>query len=161
MMKKVIFLDFDGVLATSRFSTQLDEKGLLWTDCYGSLFDPVCIENLRLIIDRTGADIVVTSTWKMKLGLGGIQAMWHERQLPGKVVGVTPDTDVLCRGNEIEAWLAEREEDFCYVIIDDAPITSFFTERQQKHLFIVDEWKGLDDRTARSIIEHLNGHCKD
>ena len=67
-MKKVIFLDFDGVLATSRYSTQLDEEGQLWTDCYGSLFDPVCIRNLKSIIDATGADIVATSTWKSSWG---------------------------------------------------------------------------------------------
>lgn len=158
MMKKVIFLDFDGVLATSRYNTQLSEREQTWTGGFGTLFDPFCVSNLKLIINATGSDIVVTSTWKMKLGLDGIQTMWSERQLPGKVIGVTPDIDVLCRGNEIEAWLAEREEDCCYAIIDDAPITSFFTEGQQKHLFIVDEWMGLDERTAHSIIEALNFH---
>lgn len=110
-MKKVIFLDFDGVLATSRYSTQLDEEGQLWTDCYGSLFDPVCIRNLKSIIDATGADIVATSTWKMQLGLDGIRAMWNERRLPGNVIGVTPDTDILCRGSEIDEWLAGGEEE--------------------------------------------------
>lgn len=40
---------------------------------------------------------------------------------------------------------------------NDAPITGFFTEGQQKHLFIVDEWTGLDEGTARSVIEYLNG----
>ncbi len=157
MMKTVIFLDFDGVLATSKYNTQLSEKGQPWTDGFGTLFDPVCVDNLKLIIEATCADIVVTSTWKMKLGLDGIQTMWGERLLPGKVVGVTPDIDVLCRGNEIEAWLAEREKNICYAIIDDAPITGFFTEGQQKHLFVVDEWTGLDEGTARSVIEYLNG----
>ena len=142
-MEKVIFLDFDGVLATSRYNTQLSEKVQPWTDGFGTLFDPVCVDNMKLIIETTCADIVVTSTWKMKLGLDGIQTMWSERQLPGKVVGVTPDIDVVCRGNEIEAWLAEREKNICYAIIDD--------------VFVVDEWTGLDEGTARSVIEYLNG----
>ena len=157
-MKKVIFLDFDGVLATSRYSTQLDEEGQLWTDCYGSLFDPVCIRNLKSIIDATGADIVATSTWKMQLGLDGIRAMWNERRLPGNVIGVTPDTDILCRGSEIDEWLAGGEEEYRYAIIDDAPFTSFFTEHQQKHLFKVDERTGLDEETSQRIIVYLNGH---
>ena len=129
--------NFDGVMATSRYNTQLSDKGQPWADGFGTLFDPVCVDNLKLIIEATCADIVVTSTWK--------------------VVGVTPDIDVLCRGNEIEAWLAEREKNICYAIIDDAPITGFFTEGQQKHLFIVDEWTGIDEGTARSVIEYLNG----
>ena len=63
----------------------------------------------------------------------------------------------MCRGNEIDAWLAERGKNVCYAIIDDTPITGFFTEGQQKHLFVVDEWAGLDEGTAGSVIEYLNG----
>jgi len=150
-MRKILFLDFDGVMVTTSYCTLLSEDGKKWTDRFGSVFDPVCIENLKFVIDETDAAIVVTSTWKMELGGNGIRAMWEERHLPGEVIGVTPDTDILCRGNEIEAWLADCQEEYHYAIIDDAPFIGFFTESQQEHLFKVDENVGIDMETARNI----------
>ena len=90
-MKKILFLDFDGVLVTDRYQMQLLDDGVqLHVDEYGARFDPVCVENLRRIIDSNDADIVIPSTWKMRLGLEGLQKMWDARRLPGKVIGVTP-----------------------------------------------------------------------
>ena len=154
-MKKILFLDFDGVLVTDRYQMQLLDDGVqLHVDEYGARFDPVCVENLRQIIDSTDAEIVVTSTWKMERGLSGIQKMWQARNLPGKVIGVTPDIDPIHRGNEIEAWLDAYGEECRYAIIDDTPFTEFFREEQLPFLFKVDELTGLDEETARKIIDN-------
>mgnify|MGYP006988954988 CR=1 FL=1 len=114
------------------------------------------MENLRQIIDSTDADIVVTSTWKMERGLDGMQRMWQVRNLPGKVVGVTPDIDPIHRGNEIQAWLDAYGGDCRYAIIDDCPILDFFREEQLPFLFKADERTGLDTAAARRVIEYLN-----
>ena len=154
-MKKILFLDFDGVLVTDRYQTQLMDDGVqLHVDEYGAKFDPVCVECLRQIIDSTDAEIVVTSTWKMERGLSGIQKMWQARNLPGKVIGVTPDIDPIHRGNEIEAWLDACGEVCRYAIIDDCPFMEFFREEQLPYLFKVDERTGLDEKTARKIIDN-------
>ena len=155
-MKKIIFLDFDGVLVTNRYQEEQIASGGVLRDSHGAVFDPVCIENLRHIIDSTDADIVAISTWKMDLGLSGIQSMWKERNLPGIVAGVTPDIDIICRGNEIEAWLSGSDDECRYAIIDDAPLSGFFNADQEDHLFRVDERIGLDAATAKRIVEHLN-----
>ena len=105
-MRKILFLDFDGVMVTDRYQDQLVASDNPIRDDYGAIFDPACVEYLQEIIDATDAEIVVTSTWKMNLGLDGIQQMWEARNLPGKVTGVTPDIDPIHRGNEIAAWLA-------------------------------------------------------
>lgn len=153
-MRKILFLDFDGVLVTDRYQTQLMDDGVqLHVDEYGAKFDPVCVENLRQIIGSTDAEIVVTSTWKMERGLSGIQKMWQARNLPGKVIGVTPDIDPIHRGNEIEAWLDACGEECRYAIIDDTPFTEFFREEQLPFLFKVDERMGLDEETVRKIID--------
>ena len=156
VMRKILFLDFDGVVVTDRYQDEQIASGGVLRDSHGAVFDPVCVENLRLIIDSTDADIVVTSTWKMERGLDGMQRMWQGRHLPGKVVGVTPDIDPIHRGNEIEAWLDAQTAAVRYAIIDDCPILDFFREEQQQHLFKVDERTGLDDATAKAIVEHLN-----
>ena len=80
--------------------------------------------------------------------------MWQARNLPGKVIGVTPDIDPIHRGNEIEAWLDAYGEECRYAIIDDTPFTEFFREEQLPFLFKVDELTGLDDETARKIIDN-------
>lgn len=155
-MKKVLFLDFDGVMVTDRHLMHLTDTRSPLRDEYGAKFDPVCVEYLAQIIDSTDAEIVVTSTWKMERGLDGMQRMWQARNLPGKVIGVTPDIDPIHRGNEIEAWLTTYGEGCRYAIIDDCPILDFFREEQLQHLFKVDERTGLDDATAKAIVEHLN-----
>lgn len=63
-LMKVIFLDFDGVMATAHYDNYLNYMGLPENDKYGVVFDPDCIANLKRIIDATEADIVVSSTWK-------------------------------------------------------------------------------------------------
>lgn len=61
---KVIFLDFDGVMDTAYYDHVLAKEGKSGNDEYGIIFDPNSIQNLKHIIDMTGADIVVTSSWK-------------------------------------------------------------------------------------------------
>lgn len=154
-MKKILFLDFDGVMVTDMYQTQLTANNCSLRDNHGAKFDPVCVENLRLIIASTNADIVVTSTWKMEMGLDGIQKMWNDRCLPGKVIGVTPDIDPIHRGNEIQAWLDSNPGAVCYAIIDDCPFWGFFRDEQLPFLFKVKERTGLDEGTATRVIDLL------
>ncbi len=81
-MEIILFLDFDGVMVTDRYQSQLMNSDSPLRDDHGAKFDPICVESLRQIIDATDADIVVTSTWKMNLGLESIQQMWDARNLP-------------------------------------------------------------------------------
>ena len=152
----ILFLDFDGVMVTDRYQEQLTASNSPLQDEYGAKFDPECVEGLRLIVNKTGAYIVVTSTWKMSKGLKAIQQMWKDRSLPGKIIGVTPDIDLIHRGNEIDVWLVEYGADCRYVIIDDAPFLDFFNEKQQQFLFKVDERTGLDENTMLKVVEYLN-----
>lgn len=153
-MRKIIFLEFHGVMISDRYQTQLQASGSPLRDDYGAKFDPVCVENLRHIIDTTDADIVIMSTWKVGLRLKGIQQMWNDRQLPGKIIGITPNTDPAKRGNEIAVWLDAQTEAVRYVIIDD--IAFLFREDQLSHLFKVDKQTGLDEETAKKVVEYLN-----
>ena len=68
---KIIFLDFDGVMDTAYYDHILNKNGLPESDKYGVVFDPNCIKNLKAIIDNTGADIVVSSSWKDFIGISG------------------------------------------------------------------------------------------
>ena len=77
-MKKILFLDFDGVLNTERHHEHCYENGIVPVDKYGYAFDPEAVANLKRIIDETGADIVVSSSWKF-WGLSAMTDMWEGR----------------------------------------------------------------------------------
>ena len=76
---KIIFLDFDGVMDTAYYDHVLHKEGKPGNDKYGTIFDPYCVQNLKRIIDETGAKIVVSSSWKYDMSYGGVkgQEMRH------------------------------------------------------------------------------------
>lgn len=117
---KVIFLDIDGVLNV--YSHDHDE--------FGSQFQSAFVNNLKRVIEETGAKIVISSTWRYA-GLDRMKEMWEKRNLPGEVIDITEDCtylfneglfdwlDQVERGHEVEYWLNEHPEVEKYVILDD------------------------------------------
>lgn len=105
---KVIFLDVDGVLITG----QIDWKTP----------NPECIANLNLLIERTGAQIVVSSCWRSGRTLLELRDLFHQWGVRGPVIGRT-DEFMEWRGLEIAQWLKERARERgdvgSFVIIDD------------------------------------------
>lgn len=107
---KIIFLDFDGVMALMHKDR----------DEFGSLFHTEFINNLKKIVDNTGAKIVVSSTWRSS-GLSEMKKMWLSRKMPSEIIDITPRCDgytsysdrdfetkylTVCRGHEIQWWLS-------------------------------------------------------
>jgi hypothetical protein len=153
---KIIFLDFDGVMDTAYYDHMLSKQGLPGNDPYGTVFDPNCVHNLRRIIDNTGADIVVSSSWKHFMTYKEFLEMWDARGLPGFVTDVTPIPNMRRnRGDEIDSWLNECNVECQYVIIDDLD-GSNFNEHQIPRLLVVNPFFGLDEDTAERAIYLLN-----
>jgi hypothetical protein len=152
---KIIFLDFDGVMDTEYYDHLLSEADKPIFDEYGLLFDPECVKNLKYIVDNTGADIVVSSTWKDIMSYEEIHDMWKCRRLPGHVTDVTPSTENHKRGDEIDGWLKECHTECNYVIIDDLDVSNF-NEHQIPRLLIVNPFNGLDEYTAKRAVMILN-----
>ena len=145
---KIVFLDIDGVL-------NVYPQGY---DDFGAIFHQHFMDNLKRIIDETGAKIVISSSWRHD-GLERMQEMWKHRKLSGEVIDVTPGLHLMkggCiqfyngklkrhptervhgysvpRGCEIDYWLRNEAqrfgvvENFC-VIDDDVD----FLLQHQKH----------------------------
>ena len=175
--RPLVFLDFDGVLNTERHFAELKGKGLPFKDKYGPKFDLIAVENLKKIIDTTEARIVVSSSWRY-MGLGDLQRMWHDRDLPGKIVGITPlhldddklletdlseldeiTADMFCssRGNEIKAYFEEvlrvDADTQRYVILDD--LKDVLPE-QEDHFIRINPIVGITEEDAERAIEILN-----
>lgn len=115
---KVIFLDIDGIL-------NVYPQG---RDKYGALFHPEFENNLKNIVEQTGAKIVISSTWRMA-GLEVMKQMWKDRNLAGEVIDITPRMFIYNefdeyqgqekRGTEIERWIKDNPKVIKYIIIDD------------------------------------------
>ena len=114
---KVLFLDIDGVLNVNYYGR----------DQYGRIFHSEFVDNLERIINETGAKIMISSSWRHR-GLQRMLDMWEFRNLPGEVIGVTPDLyrhidfegeRTMVRGDEIQAILDRMPEITNYVILDD------------------------------------------
>ncbi len=169
MMKKILFLDIDGVLNTKFWYRKMDDDTP--RDKWGYVFDPMSVANLKRIVDETGAEIVISSSWKC-VGLRELRKMWKARKLPGKIIDATPDCmcdegmldldidfDLIdigaSRGYEIREWLSRHGEQVShYAIIDD--MYEMLPE-QQSHLVMTDSEIGITDEDADKVIAILNG----
>ena len=126
-MKKIIFLDIDGVLNSLDWYISDDPlrgRGHI---------DPIAIKRLNDITDSTGAYIVLSSSWRHDYNNTVI--LLKKNGLTGKIIGKTPDlclnNKYIIRGNEILKWLIDHKTflelpqksnilDYkSYVIIDD------------------------------------------
>jgi hypothetical protein len=106
-VRRVIFLDIDGVLAPIRS----------W-ERYGDLA-PACIEVLNAIVASVDADVVVSSTWRYGKTVGELQEMLQAQGFGGRVIDITSiGAPGASRGEEIAAWLAAHDVPG-YAIIDD------------------------------------------
>lgn len=170
-MNKIIFLDFDGVLNTQYYQEQLQSHSKKWQDEYGALFDPNAVKQLKRIIDATDADIVVESSWKY-LGLDAMKELWKVRNLPGRIIDITPSTtsdEYLlnvdlddfsnkmhhCKGLEISSWLSEKGlSNTRYVIIDDEYVV---LESQLSNFILTNPYEGITEEQANKAISILNG----
>lgn len=82
-------MDFDGVLDTAFYDSYLEQSNMpSCDDCGRPIFDLVCIGYLKQIVERTSAQIVVSSDWKYYDSLEDLRKMWESRQMSGNLFDV-------------------------------------------------------------------------
>ena len=144
-----------------------EETGAAYVDNFGYAFDPVTVANLKKVVDETGADIVISSSWKF-WGLSTMQKLWARRDLPGQVIDITPNTvsDELLlsvdlsfmelpagKGSEIKEWLSDNGNQVTrYAILDDVPD---MLPEQQSHFVQTDPRVGITEDDADKVISIL------
>lgn len=130
---KFIFLDVDGVLNNNDFmrdraiERRANKNGTpSHTDFYRAMLNPVKIALLKQIVDASGAEIILSSSWRCSNPddsppMIAIREMLGEQDMTIK--DITPHGCGLCvRGNEIRGWLHKNVPygtPYGYVILDD------------------------------------------
>jgi len=105
--KKILFLDIDGVLNNAASLSEgihiIPEKCLM----------------IRDICWRTGAKVVVSSTWRIGRSLDELQQIFRLVGMGGLIVDRTPFHNEGPRGEEIDHWLKDNTRTKQYAIVDD------------------------------------------
>jgi len=128
---RVVFLDIDGVLNHSAHYTSLAPR--LGHTTPVDWIDRTCVARLDALCERTGAAVVVSSSWRIYLrDKGGAAPVLAAAGLRAPVIGETPDhttetdreTVIAGRWGEIRAWLDAHPEVTGYVVLDDCEVTA-------------------------------------
>jgi len=175
---KIIFLDIDGVINIY----DREDNSKYNKDEFGHLFCKKATKHLRSIIEKTGAKLVISSTWRM-IGLEKLRDMWKKRDLPGEIIGLTPrfyginNADYLIddpddmrnikscsipRGFEIKKWLDMVKRDPVHkgkIIVDDYVIIDDDSDMlyEQRNNFVKCHNRiGIDSRVEKRCLDIFN-----
>jgi hypothetical protein len=108
---KVLFLDVDGVLNSTRTCVAFGGYPMELT--HMGAFDQVAIRLLQRLCDSAGVSVVLSSAWRLHCR--------HEDAGLAFGLPIIDRTPYLMgpRGLEINAWLAKRDDVERYAILDD------------------------------------------
>lgn len=139
-MTRIIMLDIDGVLNSRQWQQARGSapdgltpqaRAMALAD---RAFDPAAVRCLGELLKRTGASVVLSSTWRLDGGASYVERLLGLHGLRVRFVGVTPDGSRMrasarvTRGTEIARWLqlgfvpAQS-----LAILDDEPSEEFGT----------------------------------
>ncbi len=156
-----IFLDVDGVLDV--FNSKLELQELM----------PQAVQDLKGLIERTRADLVVVSDWRY--GAAPFRERAKAKELNGHIINwdnliktfeeagipikdVTPWEESLPnRTAEIKKYLADNPHIKRYVILDDCFSDNYESDKEiKKHLVFIDALKGLQKENLLAACEIMN-----
>lgn len=139
-MNKIIFLDIDGVLndAPTILGTGNDLPTMEHLEC------------LKQIVDATGAEIVLSSYWRLyKRYTKDVNIALKKVNL--HLIDVTEELKE--RDEEIREWLGRHPEVEQYLILDDEDV---FTEELKEHHILTSFYEGLLTEHVEKAINILN-----
>lgn len=159
---KTLFLDIDGVLVNRKTINEHKKNE------YRGMgnFDPFCVHLLNWILDQTGAELVLSSSWRLGTPKRYTRVLKHieEQGVRHKIIDRTPDPFPLVlkngdytgqwsrRGAEIQLWLKNQPETIDkFAILDDnsdmEPLMPFLVK--------TDFEKGLDQHAMDPLLTLL------
>lgn len=159
-MKKILFLDIDGVLNYE----ECYKRGRREDSYPLSEICPVAIKHLNRIVAETGCKVVISSTWRHS-GIEYCRNILKECGFIGEIIDITPSLDRIGewiqRGNEIRKWLIDNKlykydeyntVDYDYAIVDD---DNDMLYQQRYNFFECSPITGLTEEIADKIIKFL------
>lgn len=167
-IRKILFLDFDGVLNCwqSFFMKKENPRDLddlpIGLESLISNFDERNVWCLKYIVKNVpGIEIVISSSWRNSFPLDEIKkALGYFGLDPSVIIGVTPNVLRFSggtRGEEIRTWMEDNlnGEEVSFIILDDYCVGDF-----EDNFLKTDQMNGLVFSDAVRVIKHLNPEWK-
>lgn len=161
---KVLFLDIDGVVNKGRrFRVGFD-----WADAK-------CVDFINEVIRKTGAKIVISSSWRIGSTLEELSDHFKNKfRIDGEFIGLTPAIDLEMEGMdhkvsapramEVRDWLNDHPEVTSFAVIDDMDIfvgseeEAVVEDAEIKQCFVkLDFFGGMTHDAKVKLIKILSG----
>lgn len=154
---KIIFLDIDGVLNSTR--SCLAYNGFPWPgnvdlddDVDWHKFDDVAINLMRVLVEDSGAKVVLSSTWRHHTNLKQLS-----NRFGFEIIDKTGSESDNPRGDRIKDWLANHLEVTHYVIIDD---DTDMLPSQMEHFVQTMQTRGFGIDELLASFRILDAKCR-
>ena len=157
---KAIFVDVDGVICTERSLNIALEKD---QEIYNMEFDARTLKYLKKLQDRTGAELVLSSSWRDGIGSDDPETKAIMDNLFGRMeengTPLSHWTPLIYQGgrdDEVTAWLKDNPCE-AYVIFDD---NEYFRESPEleRHFVYIEDSQGIDLWDYLKALRILDGH---
>lgn len=165
---KVIFLDIDGVLATNKQYMMnrkkfWDKNSIAKDTRIPYPFDPKCVKIFNEILDTTGADIVLSSDWKLHFSLVELETIFMFNGVNKSPIDITTN-DVVSFGNLVRnrafqiGEYIQTHKITNYVVLDDLNMSNYMTITNDQDKFVLtDDFEGIKKVGLKDkIIKILN-----
>jgi len=139
---KVIFLDIDGVLNCRKTT---NPRKLPY------IVDRKLLKRLVRLLERTGAKVVLSSTWRYDPA-----GLFSAKHWGIPFIDVIPDMPKQPRCKEILAWLKAHPRVKRFVVIDDED-----DELDELPLFQPSSTTGLTEPICRGVAKYLEGKTEE
>lgn len=143
---KILFLDVDGVLNSQEY---------IYTHQRGDAISPEMVERVNQIIDATGAQVVISSTWRLLHKMSILKQILESKGFKGNIIDYTPHLNYkdFNRGDEIAAWLKDKNIDKFVILDDESDMNNLITNLVQTAFKT-----GIQDIHIQKAIDMLNGN---
>lgn len=175
-MDKILFLDIDGVLNHDTWFNSIAYKSheQSWKV---SMFDPECVKRVNTILEKTGAKLVISSSWRGMEDLKdifagvGLPTEFDKTPYASIVYNLDPfdrdnDSPLWWRGSEIKWYLEHNYPNAKYCILDDDVdmldeqlpyfVNTVGDSIYQAALYKENEGSGLTEKCMNKVIKILN-----
>jgi HAD domain in Swiss Army Knife RNA repair proteins len=111
------------------------------------IIDDGLLARFRQLLDRTGASVVLSSTWRYDPA-----GIFSAKRYGVPFIDITPDMQGDARSKEIVAWLWNHPEVARFAVIDDED-----DELDELPLFQPSSRIGLTEKIVEGVTDYLNG----
>lgn len=161
---KVIFLDIDGVLNSDQYMSsesyklECEQAGITNHLSYDVVskahhlhIDPNAISLLNNLIANTGAQVILSSTWRLRYNIQEMNALLKMRGALFEILTYTPTTRS-CRDYEVKSLLLSIKGIDKFVIFDDLEIFPSFPN-EYIHISVKVGLTEIDISKALTILQ--------